>query len=379
MPLLAVDSDRDGAVIDLTAVDESIWESIWRMRTGDRLRCRECGQGLHAKQRHLTGTRYFAHNNLVPFCATNGETERHLRLKELFATAFRRIGWATELEVIGNGWRVDVLASSPSGARVAIEIQISPIAGDEVEDRTYRHVASGLTTMWVVRDRRPMWAELRPSVVVDSSDRVVNTVVLFGKAPACAVIVARPTSIERFVERYAEGRLTSVVDELAQWPTMAVGLRATCAYQLDRCGEALLAAKAAELEQEAARAAREEAARIADLEQHADVDRLMVESLSAFVEWYPPSKWNCWFGSQRSTSPDEAVAAGWDRQFGILILIGVLAPTRVLAIAEPRLHDGRVDPRVLRVDRWHRPCHRPDGVQSGTYAINAIGSAGTRI
>src|SRR3546814_5673800 len=69
----------------------------------------------------------------------------HRLLKLQLASAIRDAGWYAELEVAGEGWRADVLATSPDGTRrMAWEAQLAQITGAELRERTARMEASGV-------------------------------------------------------------------------------------------------------------------------------------------------------------------------------------------------------------------------------------------
>lgn len=62
----------------------------------------------------------------------------HRLLKLQLASAIRDAGWYAELEVAGEGWRADVLATSPDGTRrMAWEAQLAQITVDELRERTH--------------------------------------------------------------------------------------------------------------------------------------------------------------------------------------------------------------------------------------------------
>jgi competence protein CoiA len=113
------------------------WEAIHRARPRAPLTCRECGHGLHAKL-SPKGLRFFAHDRAAPTCSLVGETMAHRLLKLQLASAIRDAGWYAELEVAGEGWRADVLATSPDGTRrMAWEAQLAQITVDELRERTH--------------------------------------------------------------------------------------------------------------------------------------------------------------------------------------------------------------------------------------------------
>ncbi len=164
MPLTA--QHADAGVLDATVdpLGEGVpWEAIHRARPRAPLTCRECGHGLHAKL-STKGLRFFAHDRAAPTCSLVGETMAHRLLKLQLASAIRDAGWYAELEVAGDGWRADVLATSPDGARrMAWEAQLAQITVDELCERTARMRASGVAACWVTDQDRP-WVSAVPPV-----------------------------------------------------------------------------------------------------------------------------------------------------------------------------------------------------------------------
>lgn len=164
MPLTAVYADA--GVLDLTSDtvhDDVPWSALHRARPRPPLTCRECGHGLHAKVSR-TGMRFFAHDAGAPMCALAGESLAHRLLKVELASAIRAAGWHAELEVAGDGWRADVLATSPDGTvRMAWEAQLAAATIDELTERTATMTASGLRVCWITDKDRPFIGHV-PSV-----------------------------------------------------------------------------------------------------------------------------------------------------------------------------------------------------------------------
>jgi competence protein CoiA len=139
------------------------WSAVHRARPRVPLTCRECGHGVHAKL-SPKGLRFFAHDAVAPDCSLAGETIAHRLLKLQLASAIRDAGWFAELEVAGEGWRADVLATSPDGARqIAWEAQLAQITLDDLRERTARMAASGVPVCWVTDHDRP-WIGAVPSI-----------------------------------------------------------------------------------------------------------------------------------------------------------------------------------------------------------------------
>jgi len=90
----------------------------------------------------------------------------HRLLKLQLASAIRDAGWYADLEVAGEGWRADVLATSPDGTkRMAWEAQLAKITLDELQERTSRMEASGVPVCWVTDQDRP-WIRAVPAIRV---------------------------------------------------------------------------------------------------------------------------------------------------------------------------------------------------------------------
>lgn len=137
---------------------------MYKVRPRAPLTCRGCGHGLHAKV-SPNGLRFFSHDAAQSDCPTAGESLAHRLLKIELVSAARAAGWDAELEVVGNGWRADVLATSPHGRRVAWEAQLAQITTDEIVDRHSTMTNDGLEVCWVA-DRHRAWIGDVPAVAV---------------------------------------------------------------------------------------------------------------------------------------------------------------------------------------------------------------------
>lgn len=143
---------------------EGAWPRVYKVRPRAPLTCRGCGHGLHAKV-SSTGLRFFSHDAAQSDCATAGESLAHRLLKIELVSAVRAAGWEAELEVAGNGWRADVLATSPEGRRVAWEAQLAQITPEEIVARHNTMTADGLEVCWVA-DRYRAWIGQVPAIAV---------------------------------------------------------------------------------------------------------------------------------------------------------------------------------------------------------------------
>lgn len=156
-----------GRVYDATR--SSDWDEAYRnpgaVLHEFTLRCRGCGHRAHARQSSL-GTPHFAHNpGSGPCSMKGGESEAHWEIKTFIAQAARLRGWEAAVEAVPDagdrgGWRADVLVRHPRGGRrVAVEVQLSSLGMRDVLERTRRHRADGIVTLWVSPGtRQPAWA-----------------------------------------------------------------------------------------------------------------------------------------------------------------------------------------------------------------------------
>ena len=324
-----------GLRLDATDIDDSTWSMLWRRRTGERLRCVRCGATVIAKVSHKH-LRFFAHTSLIE-CPGAYESPRHLGLKNAFASALRACGAIVGLEVSGPGWRADVLATAASGQRYAVEVQCAPITPDEVIERTRRHAASGVQTIWAVpRYRR--WNNLVPTVVLAPNDRVIDTV-LVPREPG-HFGVAAPASIQRLCERLLEGRLQPVPGEHAK---VLYGHRAISGMlQLDECADAAFAHRSAQEQRrrditDAAEAGKAAQLRIRATRREGRIE-LILNSMLHLRDWWAkqPGPQTLYFGPDNALEPRQAACHGdWDPNIGPLVKIGYHRPLYVLAVIEP--------------------------------------------
>jgi hypothetical protein len=99
---------------------------------------------------------------LTEGCELAGESRDHQRLKLLIVDTARSLGWSAQPEAPGEGWRADVLATSPEGRRVVFEVQLSGQSIEETKRRTQNLTASGCEVVWITR-RRTEWEQLAPT------------------------------------------------------------------------------------------------------------------------------------------------------------------------------------------------------------------------
>lgn len=165
MPLTAL---SEGDVIDATMCSDDEFARVHRVRPRAILLCRECGASVHAKVSKY-GLRFFAHDRQQSGCASAGESPEHRALKRWIAEVVRRLGWAAYLEEgprpgDGGGWRADLLAVHPDGARrVAFEVQLASMTATEGAQRTERYERDDIETVWITTRHTP-WLLAIPGV-----------------------------------------------------------------------------------------------------------------------------------------------------------------------------------------------------------------------
>lgn len=106
-----------------------------------------CCENPGFKRTSKNGIRHFVHKIKSDHCHWCSETEEHLRLKQLVASACQEAGWQVDIEHSGPDWRADVYASR-GGTKLALEIQLSPTTFEELLDRERRYERDGIRGCW---------------------------------------------------------------------------------------------------------------------------------------------------------------------------------------------------------------------------------------
>lgn len=139
---------------------------------GPAYHCPRCRGDLTLKKGRIV-IHHFAHKPPTDCSWASGETQAHLASKIVLRDAFRRMGYGAdyEVEVLSGGGdrRADVLLTSPDGrARVAVEVQHTPILYDAIERRTSAYITAGIPVMWlgILTDKMRNDAEIRNNGLV---------------------------------------------------------------------------------------------------------------------------------------------------------------------------------------------------------------------
>lgn len=148
MPLVAI---VEGVRTVSSLLSDGEWAALKKdvqaKRTDLSLRC---GQAGHLKSTRK-GTRFFAHNpGSGHECDSTGETQQHLRAKDIIVKAAVAAGWDAQPEVRGDGWVADVMATK-GGVQIAFEVQWSNQSDADFEHRQDRYKRDGVRGAWFVR------------------------------------------------------------------------------------------------------------------------------------------------------------------------------------------------------------------------------------
>lgn len=158
-------------VLDVTEFVAGQPAAWWHVvhRTKAPLTCRACGavmDAVHAPQ-HRHRPFYFRHRAVSDCWLSAGESVEHHQLKGLLAGLVRAVpGWAAALEVSGDNWRADVLATGPGGRRIAFEAQLAAVSARDLRDRSETYAAAGVEVCWVTTQRRG-WFGAAPSLLLE--------------------------------------------------------------------------------------------------------------------------------------------------------------------------------------------------------------------
>ncbi|SCK14437.1 competence protein CoiA [Vogesella sp. LIG4] len=171
MPLRCIDDL--GNSIQSFSLDDQQWAALQRenaLRRHLRMAC--CDTPAVLKTSKL-GMRFFAHAKRGE-CTSAPESEHHLTLKAIAASAIQACGWNVATEVpgetpAGEKWIADVLATR-GNARVAVEIQWSGQTADETMRRQERYHQSGVRALWLLRQPGFPVTEKLPAACVHLDD-----------------------------------------------------------------------------------------------------------------------------------------------------------------------------------------------------------------
>jgi hypothetical protein len=123
--------------------------------------CPNCARPVTLKK-GLIKVHHFAHKPPTTCTWASGETDAHLRGKQILKAGFIARGLLAEVEVpvlsAGGDRRADVLVRSPDGSRsVAVELQHQALDFAQIETRTRAYMSAGVPVIWVALLNKDTW------------------------------------------------------------------------------------------------------------------------------------------------------------------------------------------------------------------------------
>lgn len=131
-------------------------------KRGGEFICPKCRRKVILKAGRIVIV-HFAHKPPTDCTWARGETREHLESKQIVKDAFVSRGLTAEVEFVVNALpgdrRADVLAWSPKGKKVAVELQHSNIELSEIEARAGTYAREGIAQIWVPFIRASVWKD----------------------------------------------------------------------------------------------------------------------------------------------------------------------------------------------------------------------------
>ena len=119
---------------------------------GGEFHCPSCSKPLVLKKGRVV-IHHFAHKPPILCDWARGETLAHLEAKRIVHAALTARGVRAELEysveTLPGDRRADVMAWSPGGQMIAIELQHTSISADEIAERAFAYARAGAAQMWI--------------------------------------------------------------------------------------------------------------------------------------------------------------------------------------------------------------------------------------
>jgi Competence protein CoiA-like family len=129
---------------------------------GGEFHCPSCSKALILKKGRVV-IHHFAHKPPILCDWARGETLAHLEAKRLVHEALMARGVQAELEfsleTLPGDRRADVMAWSPKGRMIAIELQHTSISADEIAERAFAYARAGAAQIWISFLPASLWKE----------------------------------------------------------------------------------------------------------------------------------------------------------------------------------------------------------------------------
>jgi Competence protein CoiA-like family len=124
--------------------------------------CPSCNKALVLKKGRVV-VHHFAHKPPILCNWARGETLAHLEAKRVVHEALMARGVRAELEfsfeTMPGDRRADVMAWSPKGQMIAIELQHTAISADETAERAFAYARAGAAQIWISFLPPSVWKE----------------------------------------------------------------------------------------------------------------------------------------------------------------------------------------------------------------------------
>jgi hypothetical protein len=124
--------------------------------------CPSCNKPLVLKKGRVV-IHHFAHKPPIQCDWARGETLAHLEAKQIVHHALTARGVRAELEfsveTLPGDRRADVMAWSPKGQMIAIELQHTSISADEIAERAFAYARAGAAQVWISFLPGSVWKE----------------------------------------------------------------------------------------------------------------------------------------------------------------------------------------------------------------------------
>lgn len=137
---------------------------------GKELICDVCNSPMHTRYSKAPyKVPHFVHTANTNKCFTSNMSREHLAIQALIEAAINDISeWEAKVEYVESNWRGDVVAINKNdGSMISFEVQLSGMTAETMEERTRRHLESGVNRIIWICGKDFGWLDDVPSVLVD--------------------------------------------------------------------------------------------------------------------------------------------------------------------------------------------------------------------
>lgn len=137
---------------------------------GKELICDVCNSPMHIRYSKVPyKVPHFVHTANTNRCFTSNMSREHLAIQALIEAAINDLPeWSAKVEYVESNWRGDVVAINKSdGCMISFEVQLSGMTAEAMEERTKRHLDSGVNRVIWICGKDFGWLDNVASVRVD--------------------------------------------------------------------------------------------------------------------------------------------------------------------------------------------------------------------